>query len=89
MFYNDHIADDINAEGKYGTYCPDNPPVDFPVYMWHKNGSLNNDVVRDNRSAQLLKKRISNYRFGSKITYAKIQYAPILENPEYSDIQLS
>ena len=88
LFYNDHIADDTDAEGKYGTYCPDNPPVDFPVYMWHKNGSLNNDVARDNRSAQLLKKRISNYRFGSKITYAKIQYAPILENPEYSDIQL-
>lgn len=88
LFYNDHIVDDIDAEGKYGTYCPNNPPVDFPVYMWHKNGSLNNDVARDNRSAQLLKKRISNYKFGPKTTYYDIGDAPILGERKAIDIQL-
>lgn len=78
-FYNDYIVDDYvykassdaTAEYKYGAYKGDdaNPPIDFPVYMWHKNGSLNNDVNRSNRSAELLKKRISNYRVSQLTQY--------------------
>ena len=84
LFYNDYVVDDYENT-KYSAYNTSSPPIDFPVYMWHKNGSLNNDVARDNRSAQLLKKRISNYRFGSSIEYAEIKKSPILGA---SDIQL-
>lgn len=69
-FYNDYIVDDIDVD-KYGAYHTDNTPVSFPVYMWQKNGSLNNDVNRTNRSAELLKKKISNYRLGGETTYYK------------------
>lgn len=88
LYYNDYIVDDINADGKYGAYNTSSPPIDFPVYMWHKNGSLNNDVARDNRSAQLLKKKISNYKFGPKTTYYDIGEAPILGEGKSIDIQL-
>ena len=72
LFFNDYLVDDENDTPKYGAYHTSSPAVDFPVYMWHKNGSLNNDVPRDNRSANLLKKRISNYRLGWKTNYADI-----------------
>lgn len=84
LFYNDYVVDDYENV-KYSAYNTSSPPIDFLIYMWHKNGSLNNDVERDGRSAQLLKKRISNYRFGSNIEYAEIKKAPILGA---SDIQL-
>lgn len=64
-FYEDYIADD-NKEGSNYIYQPYKDtsylPTHFNVYMWHKNGSLNNDVKRSNQSAELLKKKISNYR---------------------------
>lgn len=69
LFYNDYIVDDDDSTPKYAAYHTSSPAVDFPVFMWHKNGSLNNDVSRDNRSAELLKKKISNYRLGDKTTY--------------------
>lgn len=86
VFFNDYVVDDLDGP-KYEAYHTSSPPIDFPVYMWHKNGSLNNDVARDNRSAQLLKKRISNYRLGSNTTYAGIGLAPILGNSD-TEIQL-
>ena len=65
-FYNDYLVDEEKDSNptKYEAYHTTSPAVDFPVYMWHKNGSLNNDVARSNRSAELLKKKISNYRLG-------------------------
>ena len=72
LFYNDYIVDDVDDKGWYWAYNTSSPPIDYPVYMWHKNGSLNNDVARDGRSAQLLKKKISNYRLGSATTYYAI-----------------
>ena len=86
VFFNDYIVDDLDGP-KYEAYNTSSPPIDFPIYMWHKNGSLNNDVARDGRSAQLLKKRISNYRLGSTTTYAGIGLAPVLGTTN-TDIQL-
>lgn len=68
LFYNDYVVDDLSGP-KYEPYHTSSPPVDFPVFMWHKNGSLNNDVHRNNRSAELLKKKISNYRWCGSTHY--------------------
>ena len=59
-YYNDCIVycdNDYNYEA-----LNDSTAVYWPVFMWHKRGSLNNDVSRDNRSANLKTKIISNYR---------------------------
>lgn len=69
LFYNDYLVDDTDNTPKYGAYNTSSPSVDFPIFLWHKNGSLNNDVARDNRSATLLKKKISNYRLGNRTSY--------------------
>lgn len=69
LFYYDHIVDDASDTPTYAAYNTSSPPVYWPVFMWHKNGSLNNDVNRDNRSAVLLKKKISNYRRGGTTFY--------------------
>ena len=69
LFYYDHIVDDASSTPTYAAYNTSSPPVYWPVFMWHKNGSLNNDVNRDNRSAVLLKKKISNYRRGGTTFY--------------------
>lgn len=87
LFYNDYIVDDVDDKGWYWAYNTSSPPIDYPVYMWHKNGSLNNDVARDGRSAQLLKKKISNYRLGSTTIYKGIGYSVVLGNSN-TDIQL-
>ena len=67
-FFGDDLVDDTDSGGYQG-FDQMKYPVYFPVYMWHKNGSLNNDVQRDNRSATLLKKKISNYRLSNSTTY--------------------
>ena len=85
LFFNDYLVDDLDDTPKYGAYHTESPAIDYPIFMWHKNGSLNNDVSRDNRSANLLKKRISNYRLGGQTTYAAIGTAPIMDT---KDIQL-
>ena len=87
LFYNDYIVDDVDDKGWYWAYNTSSPPIDYPVYMWHKNGSLNNDVARDGRSAQLLKKKISNYRLGSATTYYAIGDSTIIGSSS-TDIQL-
>lgn len=71
-FYEDYIVDDVDND-KYSAYRTDVTPVVFPVHLWQKNGSLNNDVSRSNRSADLLKKKISNYRFGGNTSYRDIE----------------
>lgn len=87
LFYNDYIVDDVDDKGWYWAYNTSSPPIDYPVYMWHKNGSLNNDVARDGRSAQLLKKKISNYRLGSATTYYAIGNSTVIGSSS-TDIQL-
>ena len=86
LFYNDYLVDDKDSTPTYGAYNTKSPAIDFPVFMWHKNGSLNNDVSRDNRSAVLLKKKISNYRLGGVTTYSAIGVAPVLSSSD--NIQL-
>ena len=78
LFFNDYLVDDLDNNRYDAYYSSTNPAVDYPVYMWHKNGSLNNDVSRDSRSAVLLKKRISNYRLGGNTVYAAMNQSPKL-----------
>lgn len=66
-YFNDNIVKD-EAEEKYKPVITKGS-VGFPIYMWHKNGSLNNDVNRINNSANLLKKKISNYRLSNITKY--------------------
>jgi len=73
LFYNDYLVDDYESNGlQYGAYNTSSPPIDWPIYMWHRNGSLNNDVSRNDRSAELLKKKISNYRLGGQTSYRSV-----------------
>lgn len=62
-YYRDFIVDDTveNNVTEYEKYYIQNTPVEWPVFMWHKSGSLNNDVTRDGQSSVLKKKVISNY----------------------------
>lgn len=70
FFYEDYLVDDVDATPKYVAYKEsDADPVYWPIFMWHKNGSLNNDVNREGRSAELLKKKISNYTVSSNSNY--------------------
>ena len=84
LFFNDYLVDELK-EGGYEAYKTSNPAIYFPVYMWQKNGSLNNDVQRDNRSAELLTKKISNYRLSSKTDYKNIDSCYTFDT---EDIQL-
>ena len=83
-FYNDYLVDEKKGSDpmRYEAYHTTSPAIDFPVYMWQKNGSLNNDVARSNRSAELLKKKISNYRLG------KTSFADSVESYSVEDMQL-
>ena len=74
LFYEDWIVDDMgDGESfdhfeKYNT-SKQNSPVKWMVYLWNKEGSLNNDVNRPadkgTQTAVLKKKVISNFRFGT------------------------
>lgn len=81
LFYEDYIVDDYDGNPvTYGKYKSMKLPVSFPVYMWHKNGSLNNDVQRDGQSAKLLKKKISNYHLSYSTSYYDTIDTSIIEN---------
>ena len=75
-FFNDYLAHE--KDGGYTAYNTGALSPYFPVFMWHKNGSLNNDINRAGRSADLLKKVISNYRWGDYTSY----YSNILDTKE-------
>ena len=68
LFYEDFIVDDRDSTPTYGYYDKENIPVSWPVYLWHKNGALNNDISRSGTSSTLLKKRISNYHLSTSST---------------------
>lgn len=58
LFYNDSSSESKEADRFYMTY------------MWHRNGSLNDDVPSsDNQSGILLKKKISNIKFSTYNTW--------------------
>lgn len=71
LYYEDFLVDDVGSEDnlKYRKFKEMRIPVSFPVFMWQPDGSLNNDVQRDNSSAKLLKKRISNYHVSNSTKY--------------------
>lgn len=91
-FYNDYLVDDKVDSGEvkgYEAYHTTSPTIDFPVYMWHKNGSLNNDVSRSNRSAELLKKKISNYRRSEDTVYTSSSEYSVEDIQMFSSEELS
>lgn len=63
------------ASGAYWmdiVYDPDGGDTNtwgWVTYLWHRNGSLNNDTSRDNRSAILNNKKISNLKFCGSTQY--------------------
>ena len=68
LFYEDKIVDDVDGPPPYLPYKDDTGSIQkWFVSLWHKNGSLNNDVNREDRSAQLQKKVISNFKFCKSI----------------------
>lgn len=71
LYYSDFIVDEKKSTDpqQYEKYNEEKVPVLFPIYMWHKNGALNNDVSRDGRSSELLKKKICNYHLSIKTIY--------------------
>lgn len=69
LFYEDKIVDDVSGTPPYLPYSDNTGSIQkWFVSLWQKNGSLNNDVNRENRSAQLLKKVISNFKFCKDVT---------------------
>lgn len=72
LFYDDYIVDDYK-DGGIKKYDGEKSPCKWMVYLWHKNGSLNNDINRPSdkgtASAVLKKKIISNLRFGDSTNY--------------------
>lgn len=66
LFYNDFIVDDNTAKDIM-KYDKEKIPVNWMVYLWHSNGSLNNDMNRSSdlgtATAVLSKKVISNLRY--------------------------
>lgn len=66
MFYEDYVVCDYDEGNKQGAYNKQYSPFKWMIYLWHKNGSLNNDINRSSdtgsRSAVLNKKVISNLR---------------------------
>ena len=71
LYYEDYVVDDWNDTPTYGKYNSEymHVPVSWPVFMWHRSGSLNNDVNRDARSAELKEKKISNYHLSNTTEY--------------------
>lgn len=72
LYYEDFIVEEYYGDNdylSYRKYKDMQKPVVWPVYLWHHNGSLNNDCTRDNRSAELLKKKISNYHLATQFEY--------------------
>lgn len=93
-FYEDYLVDDSkeNSVISYSKYPKMHYPVLWPVYMWQHSGSLNNDVNRSGRSAELLKKKISNYHIGAyneTFTPNKQFSVPITDIQLFSSDQLS
>lgn len=70
LFYEDYLVDDESTNPVTYSKCHEMKTyIQYPVYLWHHNGSLNNDVVREGRSASLLKKKVSNYHMSNSISW--------------------
>lgn len=76
LFWDDLIVDDTGSENKlemFRSFVYQKNPAKWMVYLWNRNGSLNNDITRPAdygvASAVLKKKIISNLRFSGNITW--------------------
>lgn len=84
LFYEDSIVDDYYDKNDL-KFAGVGNPVPFMINLWHRSGSLNNDVTRPDgstRSSVLKKKIVSNIRFSDNNSW--------LEEPvklEVSEIQ--
>lgn len=88
LFYDDYIVDD--NEGFLEKYNLEHSSAKWMVYLWNKEGSLNNDINRPSdkgvSTAKLMRKAISNLRFcgsyGSQYKeYAGSTLIPSSQNP--------
>ena len=80
-YYDDFIIDDRDKDGDLDTlrsYKEEQVPVKWYVNLWHKNGSLNNDINRPvnmgTQTAVLKKKVVSNLRY-AETTFDSVSYA--------------
>lgn len=89
LYYEDYIVDDQNETPTYGRYKKLHSPVRWPVYLWHKNGSLNNDASRAGQSAVLQKKKISNYHIGETTELSSPLYYKMLGIELFASDQVS
>lgn len=80
--YQDSLVDDFD-NNSYGVNQGAKYPVLWPIYMWQRNGSLNNDVNRSGRSAMLQTKKISNYKTADRFNYGKRT-----ENYKVNDVKI-
>lgn len=73
VLYEDAVVNDLTATPTYGPYetsYENEINYRWLIHLWHKRGSLNNDVNRTGRSSVLFKKVISNVRFCNDIYYS-------------------
>lgn len=82
LFYDDYIVDD-QSNNTIGKYAKQRSSCKWMVYLWNKNGSLNNDITRPSNmgtpSAILKKKIVSNLRFCSSTQYKDVAYDDVNE----------
>lgn len=68
LFYEDYIVDEARDSDNFYKLSSMKRPVRWPVFLWNRNGSLNNDIIRPAggvRTSELLKKRICNYHLST------------------------
>lgn len=79
IFYRNPNSNDNNERYYFSTKLEANMK-DYIVYPWHRQGSLNNDVIRPAgkgiRTAELETKKIANLRFFKNTTWLPVQYNP-------------
>ena len=91
LFYDDFIVDENRAADSLTAYPNQKSSAKWMVYLWNKNGSLNNDINRPanlgTASAILKKKVISNLRYTST-TYGINLYTSTASDRNILDVSL-
>lgn len=96
LFYDDYLADEYDSGQKFQAYIKQKHSFLFMVYPWHKSGSLNNDTNRPTdggtRSAVLKRKKISNLKYSSNITWtdaSTTEYDVTAQIFDFDQVQLT
>lgn len=86
LYYNDGLADAYGGDNIEGFRDYKGHICDWMVHMWHREGSLNNDIIRPegigSRSSILKKKIISNFMDGGGIIRLRKSNQFRLDNAE-------